>query len=67
MGVILQDYCIKWECGLFGSSKDCMIGKQTSQIIWRKIMGEWMDEKVSGLLIKRLGNMVKLGVFMQGN
>lgn len=40
-----------------------MVGKQSSQIIWRKIMGEWMDEKVSGLVIKRFGNMVKLGVF----
>lgn len=58
MGVILQGYFMDGsEVSLLAVQcrEECEVGRQSSQFLWRKIMGEWMDEKVSGLLSKDLG------------
>lgn len=45
---------------LYSVGKNSEAGKQLSQILWRKTVGELMGEKVNGLVIKGSGNWAKL-------
>lgn len=45
---------------LYSVGKKSEVGKQSSQILWRKTVGESTGEKLNGLVIKGPGNRAKL-------
>ena len=67
MGAILQGYYMDGNAVFLlvvQCREECEVGKLSSQILWRKIMVEWTDEKVNGLLSEDLEiwlNWISLG------